>query len=98
MKLDKTAREKMISPAKLLDEGPQYPWGLSLSLDNESLDKLGVENLPKVGATMRLEARVSVSSVSSNEGMDKTVRRSVSLQVTAMALSGTAADALYEEK
>ncbi|CAB3624643.1 capsid staple protein [Achromobacter pestifer] len=73
------------------DGGPKYPYGLTLSLDDDTLQKLGMFNLPAVGQTMRLMAVVEVCSTSqhaSQQGTDKYV----SLQITQMALEGDAPD------
>lgn len=73
------------------DGGPKYPWGLSVSLDDETLEKLGITSLPTVGQKMRLMAIVEVCSTSQHanqEGTDKCV----SLQITQMALEGDAPD------
>jgi len=66
-------------------DAPRYPWGLSLSLDNDSLEKLGLTELPALGAETMLVARVKVTSVSSNES-EHGASKNVSLQITAMAL------------
>lgn len=65
---------------------PAYPWGLTLNLNDEVLTKLGLTELPSVGANMRLEARVRVTSVSQHEREQDDKDRRVSLQITAMAL------------
>jgi len=81
-------------------ERPRYPWGLSISLDNDTLEKLGLE-LPKVGSELLLAAKVTVTSVSANEGSEG-VYRNVSLQITDLAFEGDeaidAADILYGKK
>ena len=69
--------------------GPAYPYGLTVDLNNESLEKLGItEKLPDVGASMVLMATVSVTSVTDEaietEGAKRL--RSVRLQITEMAL------------
>lgn len=77
---------------------PKYPWGLSICLEHAQLEKLGLTTLPKVGSTMSLVARVEVTSTSERESQGDGPQRSVSLQVTDMALSaeaGDAAQALY---
>ena len=68
------------------DEDP-YPYGLAIQLEDDQLKKLGLTNLPKVGATLMLRARVTVRSVSTNEGADRQSHRSVSLQITDLAVT-----------
>jgi hypothetical protein len=62
-----------------------YPYGLRLELDHDTLKKLGHDSLPKVGTKMSLHAKARVKSASENssEGEDSP-RRSVSLQITHM--------------
>jgi hypothetical protein len=68
--------------------GPEYPYGLQVSLETEQLAKLGVTKLPDVGATMTLTAKVEVCSVSQYESRDdEQPRRTLSLQITDLALS-----------
>jgi hypothetical protein len=85
MKIDKAEREAQTAEM-VKSDGPEYPYGLSVHLDNDALEKVGLSTLPKVEGTMLLVARVKVVSVSSNEheGMGK--HRSVGLQITDMAL------------
>jgi hypothetical protein len=69
-------------------EGPEYPYGLRISLDNDSLTKLGMNELPALDAEFTLTAKVCVVSVSQHEsqGSDKP-HRSVDLQIEMMALA-----------
>lgn len=102
-----TPEERKASEPKVAEssegEGPRYPWGLAIHLDDETLTKLGITELPTVGAGVTFRARAKVNNVSANEtdeGGAKKVRRSVSLQVTAMGLDAglpkrSAADTLY---
>jgi hypothetical protein len=107
MELTKADRKDMMESCGPSDKdsGPRYPWGLSISLDNESLEKLGIE-MPKVGAAMTLTARVTVTSCSARQ-YDRDgkaeMQRDCSLQITDMALETGgdsedegAADALYD--
>lgn len=75
--------------ATLLSEAqsnePDYPYGLRISLDEESLKKLGITDLPEVGQAMTLQARVEVVSVSQYEHTEGK-SRDMSLQITDMAL------------
>lgn len=88
---------------------PRFPYGLTLCLDDEVLEKLGITDLPKVGAVMLLQAQVTVTSVSSRatqENKEKgeateSTSSDVSLQITDMELQGGARDLasqLYSKK
>jgi hypothetical protein len=103
MKMSKSESSGAVEPSA--PSGPRYPYGLQLSLDNESLDKLGL-TLPDVGDKLMLVASVEVTSVSQSEegsSEDKAkVRRHASMQIVAMALSDAetgsdAAKKLYKE-
>lgn len=100
MKMSKTERDERNSPTSMAEEGPIYPYGLSLSLDGDALDKVGMSALPEVGEEMLLHAKVKVTSVSSNEH-EHGKHKSVSLQITDLGLEDAgektaAADALYK--
>lgn len=98
MKLS-AAEAKEQTSAPEAPKGPRYPWGLSLNLDNDSLDKLGL-GLPDVGAEYQVVARAKVTSVSSNDSEGGSKNRSVSLQITDLGVSaggsdGKAAEVLF---
>jgi hypothetical protein len=60
---------------------PEYPYGLCLNLEAEQLEKLGITELPAVGAKMMLHANAYVKTVSEYSTQDGTDRR-VELQIT----------------
>lgn len=70
-------------------QGPEYPYGLSIDLDDGSLEKLGITALPKVGSEMMITAKCVVKSVSANQmqGGDQETR--VCLQITDMDVGQT---------
>lgn len=100
MKLDKKAMKERATPMSG-EDGPVYPWGLAVTLDDESLSALDLSSLPKVGATLMLLAKVDVTSSSENKTGDG-VRRSLSLQITDLALDAAdkkdPRDVLYTKK
>lgn len=74
------------------DTMPTYPWGLSLSLDEDALKKLGIDagDLPGVGEMVHFCAMAKVTSASESEregtdGSKETCRR-VELQITHLGL------------
>jgi hypothetical protein len=70
------------------DDGPSYPYGLRLRLDDDSLTKLGM-SLPKVGSKVSVDAVGEVVEVSQHEdGKDK--RRSVEIQIQKLSVGGKA--------
>lgn len=98
MKMTATERKDQYGPtlANGEPEGPVYPYGLSVELRDEALDKVGLK-LPKVGTVLTLIARVEVTNVSSNQGPDKQKRESVSLQITDLCLEPESAAASIED-
>jgi hypothetical protein len=68
------------------DDQPAYPYGLTIQLDDETLAKLGITDLPPVGTVMQLTALVEVCSVSQYENQDG-AENSMSLQITDMELA-----------
>jgi hypothetical protein len=85
MKLDPAEAKKMAEPCAMGD-APRYPWGLQLNLDNDAIEKLGIDKLPAVGKSLQLVALVNVVSVSSNQTEGGDERKSVSLQITDLGL------------
>lgn len=82
--------------------GPTYPYGLKLSLDHETLNNLGMKDLPKVGSHIHIHARAHVASVSQNEDMHtgkkggKKMRRHVDLQIHHMAVGKNDPDSAFD--
>lgn len=77
-----------------------YPYGLCISLDNDTLGKLGVE-LPPVGTEVMITAKAIVRSTSVRQDDEETYRRA-ELQITDMVVAPaeaseqkSAADTLY---
>lgn len=85
MKLSSKEAKQQMEPSLAAKDRPRYPWGLSVSLDTDSLKKLGIEELPAVGESYLLVANVDVSSVSSNASEGGS-QKSLSLQITEMCL------------
>ena len=77
-------------------EPSPYPWGLCISLEKSQLDKLGIKDMPQVGAEWHFVAVAKVTSVnqSAREGQDEESR--VGLQITMMQV--TLQESAEEEK
>lgn len=84
-------QETMLAEA---DEAPEYPYGLTLCLDDDILAKLGIDpaKLPPVGSVFYIEAKAEVCSTSQYQNQDG-ADSSLSLQITDMSLSTTDDDA-----
>lgn len=81
------------------DEGkPRYPWGLQLRLENDQLQALSISSLPKVGATMTIQATVKVTRCSEEEREGAAPDRDISLQITDLGLEGVAEKAAPMDK
>lgn len=68
---------------------PTYPYGLCLYLDDDTLEKLGIDgDLPDAGDTIQFQAIGRVTSASQNEctteSGEKEIKRRIELQITHM--------------
>ena len=66
-------------------KGPEYPYGLRVSLDEESISKLNIKELPQDGSSLTLIANVNVVESGDVSRQGKRQRR-LGLQITDMAL------------
>jgi len=79
--------EKMDMAPATASPREEYSYGLRLDLNEEVLDKLGLDELPDVGDTLALDVKGTVESVSQRtDASDKTKHRSLTLQITDMSL------------
>lgn len=65
-------------------DAPKYPWGLEISLDDETLAKLGITVLPAPGTKLQITAICEVCATSQRKSQNGEDESSVSLQITAM--------------
>lgn len=95
MKRSKAERKKESMPSHI--GGDDYPYGLRVNLDHESLQKLGIDKLPSVGDKLHLHAHAHVVSAEerSTEGGKK--HRSVSLELRKMHV-GDSGDETAQQK
>lgn len=81
---------------------PEYPYGLRLCLDNDTLKKLGITKVSAVGSKMKLNALVEVCSTSAYETKENGMMQTMDLQIVEMGLSGNKKEIdpskLYESK
>ncbi|HFS5807924.1 TPA: capsid staple protein [Citrobacter farmeri] len=78
----------------------QYPWGLCITLNNDTLTRLGVESnaLPGVGDMVAIIGIAKVRSISSHTDDENEQSNSVDLQITDLALAPPKRDEAKELK
>lgn len=86
MKMTSMKGTDSVPETALAASSPEYPYGLKLDLNEDSLAKLGITDLPEVGSSVHVMANAEVYSVSMSEDKDGKERKSVCLQITDMAL------------
>lgn len=81
------AKEEYGAPGATTDpELPKYPYGLIISLDDETMKKLGLTELPDVGYVMKCTAFVTVTDIGSSQSQGGEPEQRMSLQITDMQL------------
>jgi hypothetical protein len=79
----KTKDSSLVSPI----EQDEYPYGLRISLNNDTLKKLGITELPAIDSEHKLVALVCVVGMSQHESQgEHEPYRSVELQIEQMTL------------
>lgn len=75
-----------------------YPWGLRVDLDKDSVKRLGLDiSKMKVGGKMSLSAEVEVSGIHSDVTVRGEENERVDLQITSMALDKKKKDTMKDE-
>lgn len=87
MALSQKESDEMIGMPESGD-GPKYPYGLELHLNDETIKKLGLSGVPAVGEKVTINAVAVVSSASMRQEQDGDAEICCSLQITDMEVTG----------
>lgn len=80
----KTKESTLVAPV----EQDEYPYGLRITLNNDTLKKLGITELPAMDSEHKLVALVCVVGMSQHESQgEDEAYRSVELQIEQMVLA-----------
>lgn len=77
--------EQQYSEGEQYEDQSAYSYGLCISLGEEELAKLGIEQLPAAGAEMMIKAMAYVKTASEKKEMDGTSKH-LELQICAMGI------------
>ena len=81
MALDQEEKAEVSNPSP-----PKYPWGLSICLCQDELDKLNIDSEDvAIGDLLHMHSLAKVTSISSNETEDGGLKTSIQLQVIAIS-------------
>ena len=83
---DEEMIEKEIMPPGPEGKGPRYPWGLQINLDEDALEKLGINKLPSVGDYFIIQAKACVTSTHESKSENGS-NQSLALQIEEMGLA-----------
>lgn len=86
MKMEKDAAQKLYGEPTLGMPEMEYPYGLKICLDEASIQKLGLQEMPQIGAKMKIEAIVEVCAVSKYDTKESGQQRKIDLQITDMEI------------
>lgn len=82
MKMSREEAKEYSEP--MATDAPEYPYGLCIDLNDDSLEKLGITSLPAVGTVVTIQAKAIVTSTSSNSTQGGEQEMRASLQITDM--------------
>lgn len=86
---DSQAKEAGNAPAIEASKGPKYPYGLALSLDGDTVERLGLEDC-KVGDEYDIIAKGKITSMSENDSEGQEYNKTVTLQLTSIGCEQSA--------
>lgn len=87
MKLTKKETRNILEgPSSPGEDMPRYPWGLRITLDTETIAKLGIKMPLDVGEKCSIVAKGEVVAVSANESQGGGKRESLDIQITDMSV------------
>jgi hypothetical protein len=80
----------------IISDSPLYPYGLSINLGPEEVEKLGL-GIPGVGDKLMMIAKVEVSSVSNERTWGEKGKARITLQITDMDVQKPKAEKSAEQ-
>ncbi len=98
MKLDNKEKKETAIGVEQPAKGPNYPWGLAITLEDESLKKMKVKLADyQVGDEVILHAECKVTRLSQSEREGDGKNRTMELQITSMGLEASEDEPEVEE-
>lgn len=90
-KAERKEREERYKKPMPFDGGDAYPYESRLSLNDDMLEKLGIDTLPRTGKKVKIVAECVVTATSENQttggyGGKDNKNRSLTLQIRKLAL------------
>ena len=76
------------SVLSVVDDKPNYPYGLRITLDPDTIKKLGLTEMPDVGSMMALMAQAEVIAVNKIDAPGDEEKYSVELQIQDLDVKG----------
>lgn len=90
--MENTAQEAQAQVNPTAADGPKYPWGLCITLNDDSLEKLGVKTMPAVGTEVTIVAKAQVTGTNERQSENGESYSSMDLQITDLQIDGLDAD------
>lgn len=70
-----------------VEDKPNYPYGLKITLDADTIEKLGLSDLPEVGSKVQIVAVAEVVNVRKDSEYGDVAKHSIELQIQDMEAS-----------
>ena len=86
------AKDTYGSPSPAVEDAPKYPYGLCIYLNEATLEKLGLSEMPAVGSVIDIVSKAKVTAISEREQQDGDTERTLDLQITDLDMGGERTD------
>ena len=82
MRRTNAAKKDVAVNAATNSDGPEYPYGLKVHLDHNSMKKMGMKDMPGVGSEVMMHSKAHVVGARAEKREGRDEERHVELQIT----------------
>ena len=88
MRMNAEEKKDLYSPESVIDDKPEYPYGLTITLNQESIEKLGIDAKSlKIGQAFKVLAEAKIKEIREVKENGDVQEHSIELQICEMDMA-----------